>query len=57
MVHYLPIAADLSNLESQITWAERHPRECETMASRALELGTRLLTPEYMIAHIQQKIK
>ena len=56
MVHYLPVASDLSDLESQITWAERHPRECEQMASRAREIGTRLLTPEAMIAHVKNKM-
>ena len=56
MVHFLPIASDLSDLESQITWAERHPNECKDMASRARDLGTRLLTPEVMSTHLQQKI-
>ena len=57
MVHFLPVAPDLSDLESQISWAERHPRECEDMASTARELAISLLTPEAMITHLHQKIK
>ena len=56
MVHFLPIASDLSDLESQIAWAERHPRECEEMASRAKELAISLLTPNAMITHVQNKM-
>ena len=33
--HYIPVAADASDLHARIAWARAHDRECEAMARRA----------------------
>lgn len=38
MVHYVPVAKDLSNLISQIEWCISHDAECKVIAANALEL-------------------
>lgn len=36
-VHYIPVAADLSDLRRRFDWAEAHPAEVQLMVSRANE--------------------
>lgn len=38
-VHYIPIKEDLSDLIEKIEWAKQHPKECNTIASNALQFA------------------
>ncbi|MCF0232630.1 MAG: hypothetical protein HUJ63_10300, partial [Enterococcus sp.] len=42
-VHYIPVKADLSDLEAQYEWAESHPKEAENIAKNALSFAKKNL--------------
>ena len=43
--HFIPVAADLSDLLEKIDWCRRHPGECRAVASRGQALAL-AMTPE-----------
>lgn len=45
-VHYVPVAADLSDLIERIEWCKSHNSECETIAAESLALGQKVMTRE-----------
>ena len=49
MVHFVPVRADLSDLEERLRWAASHPRECEALARAGVELGCVMLPREFMV--------
>lgn len=42
--HYIPVKADLSDLEEKFAWAESHPEETRQIARNALEYAKKNLT-------------
>jgi spore maturation protein CgeB len=48
-VHYIPVKADLSDLEEQYQWAEEHPQEAKQIAANALEYAQKNLTSKVAI--------
>lgn len=48
-VHYIPVKADLSDLEEQYQWAEEHPQEAKQIAANALEYAQKNLTSKAAI--------
>lgn len=45
-VHYVPVAADLSDLIERIEWCKSHDAECEAIAAASLALGQKIMTRE-----------
>jgi hypothetical protein len=43
-VHYIPVKADLSDLESQLKYCESHQKEMEAIAREGYSLGKQLMT-------------
>jgi hypothetical protein len=43
-VHYIPVKADLSDLESQLKYCESHQKEMENIARESYALGNKLMT-------------
>ena len=37
--HYIPVAADLGDLQQQIDWCQSHEKECEQIANQGRELA------------------
>jgi hypothetical protein len=56
-VHYIPIAADLSDLESQLKYCEAHPEEMKAIAHEARKLGEKLLTPKSLEINIIDSLR
>jgi len=52
-VHFVPVKRDLSDLSSQLDWAEANPRD---IASRAQTLARKHLTRQAAIAYFRQSI-
>lgn len=46
LVHYVPVKADLSDLESQLQWCVDHDEQCRAIAQAGKELAEALLRPE-----------
>lgn len=44
--HYLPIAADFSNIDAQYKWAETHPQEVQRMIRKAQKLAQETFNQE-----------
>jgi hypothetical protein len=42
-VHYIPVKADLSDLESQLKYCESHQKEMEAIAREGYALGKQLM--------------
>ena len=43
MQHWVPIRADLSDLEERIDWCRTHPAECAAIAHRGQRLAIQVL--------------
>jgi hypothetical protein len=56
MVHYVPIAYDLSDLQEKITWLVEHDAEAEQIAKNAMYLSQTVFTPEFQRAYIDTEI-
>lgn len=56
-VHYIPIAADLSDLEKQLKYCEAHPEEMKAVAHEARKLGEKLLTPKSLEINIIDSLR
>lgn len=53
-VHYLPIAADFSNLDQQFAWAQAHPQEAFQITQNSQELAAQVFDPENIIEATRQ---
>lgn len=49
-VHYIPVAADLSDLEEKVDWCRANDARCRRIASNALRVARKVLEPEYMFS-------
>jgi Glycosyl transferase family 90 len=47
-VHFIPVAADLSDLRSRYDWAEAHPEEVKAMAEASTQLADSMFRPDYL---------
>ena len=56
-VHYIPIKADLSDLEKQLKYCESHPEEMKAIAHEARKLGLKLLTPKSLEINIVDSLR
>jgi hypothetical protein len=56
-VHYIPIKADLSDLEKQLQYCEAHPEEMKAIAHEARKLGEKLLTPKSLEINIVDSLR
>jgi len=52
-VHYVPVAADLSDLDAQITWCLEHDAECRAIAERARVFYEQYLTREGCLGYLK----
>jgi len=50
--HYLPVAPDFANLESQIEWAEQRPHEMRAMVARNNAYAAKYLTSRAQLCYI-----
>jgi hypothetical protein len=53
-VHYIPLKADLSNLESQMQWAISNPAECAEISKRATAFVQHLMSPDGLKEHARK---
>lgn len=56
-VHYIPVAADMSNLVQQYNWAESHPEACKEIAHNAYQLATTDLSEETILQGMAERIR
>ncbi len=56
-VHYLPIAEDFSNIESQFRWAEEHTNEVQTLITNASNLAKKVFSEEAVIQAALQALQ
>jgi hypothetical protein len=56
-VHYVPVAADLSDLEMQYRWAEAHPEEVKKISENAQEFVAENLTYEDMLHYMTRVLR
>jgi hypothetical protein len=56
-VHFVPVKHDLSDLSSQLDWAEANPDTCSAIASRAQALASEHLTRQAAIAYVRRTIQ
>lgn len=56
-VHYIPIKADLSDLEKQLKYCEAHPEKMKAIAHEARSLGLKLLTPKSLEINIVDSLR
>ena len=47
-VHYLSVAADLSNLDEMLKWARKHDKSARKIAQRGFEMAKKLLSKNTM---------
>lgn len=52
-VHYIPVAADLSDLLEQIEWAQQHDKECQIIAQNAKEFYDKYLCKDGVLDYLQ----
>lgn len=52
-VHYVPVAADLSDLDAQITWCLTHDAECQAIAERARAFYDQHLTRDGCLRYLK----
>lgn len=55
-VHYIPVKADLSDLQEKYDWAEANPEKAKEIAANALEYAKTHLTREAAIQHYSKII-
>jgi hypothetical protein len=51
-MHYVPVASDLSDLDSKLEWCLRNDSKCKLIAYNAKMLMSKIFTKNYMINHI-----
>lgn len=51
--HYVPVSADLSDLNERIKWCLTHDEECKIIASQAREFYDRVLTKESCLKYLK----
>ena len=56
-VHYIPVKADLNDLEDQLTWCLSHDKECETIAKNSIQFYDTYLTKEKTFEYFGQLIE
>jgi hypothetical protein len=56
MVHYVPIAYDLSDLQEKIQWLADHDEEAEQIAKNAMLFANTHFTPEFQRAYVDKEI-
>ena len=56
MVNYVPVKYDLSDLVDKIEWLINHDDEAQTIATNALSLSRRVLTPDFQRKYIKNRI-
>ena len=56
-VHYIPVAADLSDLTSRLDWAQANPGECRRIAENARNFAMKHLTREAAILYLRNAIR
>ena len=54
--HFIPVKRDLSDLSSQLDWAEANPDKCKDIAARAQSLAKEHLTRHAAIAYFRRTI-
>ena len=54
--HFVPVAADLSDLPEKIEWARSHDEQAQRMAAAAREVTTRWLTPAAMFRYTEEML-
>lgn len=52
-VHYVPVAADLSDLDERLTWCLEHDEECQAIATRARVFYETYLTRDGCLAYLK----
>jgi hypothetical protein len=52
-VHYVPVAADLSDLDERIQWCLEHDAECQLIATQARQFYEQYLTREGCLAYLK----
>lgn len=55
-VHYIPVKADLSDLSTQISWAESHQQEAQQIAINAQKFACEYLTREAAINYLKNAL-
>jgi len=56
MVHYVPIAYDLSNLKERIEWLVTHDDDAKQIAQNAVSLARRIFSPDFQRDHLRRLI-
>ena len=53
-VHYIPLDADLSNLEERVKWAKENPDECASISKRATQFAEKMMSADGLIEHTKK---
>jgi hypothetical protein len=54
--HYVPVSADLSDLDERIQWCIEHDKECQKIAKQAREFYDRYLTKKGCLEYLKQTL-
>ena len=53
-VHYIPLDADLPNLEERVKWAKENPDECASISKRATQFAEKMMSADGLIEHTKK---
>ena len=54
MTHYVPVKADLSDLQGVIQWCKKHDTECKAIAKAGMEFARSVLNEAYIKGYMKQ---
>jgi hypothetical protein len=54
MTHYVPVKADLSDLQGVIQWCKKHDTECKAIAKAGMEFARSILNEAYIKGYMKQ---
>jgi hypothetical protein len=56
-VHYVPIAADFNDLESQFNWAQQNPQQAQAIAANGRELAREIFSKDRVLQAAAEALK